>query len=82
MLKFTDRQDLHLFIIERKNCTPFVVRGINAMLDEIGPDTIDPVELYQTGRTITKDHEVSIVMRDNKALSVVEPKEQEGTDEF
>ena len=78
MLAYTQNKERHLFIVERKNEVPDTVCGIAALIEKIGADTFDAEELYQTGRTVTKDYEVTIVMKDNNVLSVVEFEEGEG----
>ena len=78
MLTYTKDRARHLFIVEGNGMEPHVVRGVDALLDEIGPDTINVRELYETGQTVTKDHEVTIIMKNNEVLSVVEFEEGEG----
>ena len=78
MLAFTQNKERHLFIVEGNGIEPHVVRGADALLNEIGPDTINARELYETGQTVTKDHEVTIIMKNNEVLSVVEFEDGEG----
>ena len=77
-ITYTKNRERHIFIVEGNGMKPHVVIGEDNLLEEIGPDTIDVEELYETGQTITKDHEVTIVMKDNNVLSVVEFEEGEG----
>lgn len=78
MLTYTKDRSRHLFIIEGNGKAPYVVRGIDELINEIGADIIDADELYTTGRTVTKDYEITIIMKDNDVLSVVEFEEGEG----
>jgi hypothetical protein len=78
MLTYTKDRARHLFIVEEKGKEPDVIRGIDALTEKIGTHSFDAEELYKTGRTVTKDHEITIVMRDNDVLSVVEFEEGEG----
>ena len=78
MLTYTKNRERHIFIVEGNGKEPHTIIGEDNLLEEIGPDTINVEELYEKGKTITKDHEVTIVMKDNNVLSMVEFEEGEG----
>ena len=78
MLAYTKDRARHIFIVEGNGKEPHTIIGEDNLLEEIGADTIDVQELYETGQTVTKDHEVTIVMKNNDVLSVVEFEEGEG----
>ena len=77
-ITYTKDRARHLFIVDGNGMEPHVIVGEDKLLEEIGADTIDVQELYETGQTVTKDHEITIVMKNNDVLSVVEFEEGEG----